>query len=491
VEGRIPAGSRDQVFYRKVDDPPAYFGATLKRLLELRGVKVSGQVRRGVVPADARLLTVAESEALGEIVRRLEKTSNNFIAEQLLKTLGAEKKGAPGSWPKGIQAVEDFLAEVGIPRGSYVMRNGSGLNDTNRFSARQTVTLLRDVWRRFPVVADFVAALPVAGKDGTTRWRMEATEGRVRAKTGTLEGVTALSGFVETAARDRLVFSILVNDYAGRAHLTVRAVDAVGSALAAAGRPADLGAAVASAVPPPSQAEEATATVKAHLATYYRLGRAGDPRNVEFLRASLKEERDPVLRMAAAEAVYLSDPESGSARRAFLDAVAAEGGSLPRLRALAGDDEEGAPVLSSLAELASQGRTDAVARLVELSPAAMGDPALAPRFAQLWDEVARGAPAEVAAVLERAPAAGGDAALAAVGRAVASSPEPEHPLVTALQQQARDPDPDVAACARALSPRLERAVAAARAVLQAGPAPTIGPQRAGEARKEPASQGGG
>src|SRR5512141_579681 len=271
VSGRLPVGSRDLVFYRRIDDPPAYFGWTLKRLLELRGVKVTGKVRRGAVPTTARVVTVADSESLGEIVRKLEKTSNNFVAEQLLKTLGAEKKGIPGTWTKGVEAVEDFLAEAGIARGAYVMKNGSGLNDTNRFSARQTVTLLREMWRRFPLMADFLAALPVAGRDGTTRWRMETTDGRLRAKTGTLEGVTSLSGYVETAAHDRLVFSIPVNDFPARAHLTLRAVDAVGSALAAAGgRPADLGAAIASAVPPP-HADEAAALVKAHLATYYQL----------------------------------------------------------------------------------------------------------------------------------------------------------------------------------------------------------------------------
>jgi D-alanyl-D-alanine carboxypeptidase/D-alanyl-D-alanine-endopeptidase (penicillin-binding protein 4) len=159
-------------------------------------VKVSGSVRRGTVPDGARLLCYSESDALGDVVRKLEKTSNNFIAEQLLKTLGAEKKGAPGSWPKGVEAVEDFLAEVGVARGTYVMKNGSGLNDTNRFSARETVTLLREMWKRFPAMPEFVAALPIAGRDGTTRWRMQTTDGRLRAKTGTLVDISALSGWV-------------------------------------------------------------------------------------------------------------------------------------------------------------------------------------------------------------------------------------------------------------------------------------------------------
>jgi D-alanyl-D-alanine carboxypeptidase/D-alanyl-D-alanine-endopeptidase (penicillin-binding protein 4) len=442
------------------------------------------------------------------VVRKLEKSSNNFIAEQILKTLGAEKKGPPGTWRKGVEAVEDFLAEAGIPRGSYVMRNGSGLNDANRFSARQTVTLLREMWRRFPVMADFLAALPVAGKDGTTRWRMESTEGRLRAKTGTLEGVTSLSGYVETAGRERLVFSILVNDYPGRAHLAVRGVDAVGTALAAAGgRPIDMGAAIASATPPPAQVDETFASVKAHLATYYQLGRAGDARNVPFLRASLKAERDPVLRMAAAEAVYLSDPDSESARRAFLDTLAADAASFARLRAAGGELESPSPVVGSLADLAAQGHPEAMSRLVELSAAAMADPALVERFSELWEDVSRNAPIDVLPALRSAPPAGGDAALAAIARGIARTTEPDHPfpalvrtLAAAGQAAADRPaasaaslvgvataaqppggaaadaarDPELVAYARTLQPRLEQQLAAARAVLEAGP-PRIGP----------------
>ena len=109
------------------------------------------------------------------MVRRLNKTSNNFVAEQVVKTLGAEVKGAPGSWAKGIAAAEQLLAETGVPRGAYVMKNGSGLNDTNRFSARQLVTVLRAMWGRFPLHAESLASLPVAGRDGTIRYRIDGT----------------------------------------------------------------------------------------------------------------------------------------------------------------------------------------------------------------------------------------------------------------------------------------------------------------------------
>ena len=456
LEGRVPLASRDQILYRKIDDPPAYFGATLKRLLELRGVKVAGTVRHTSVPDRAVLLAVAESEPLGEIVRRLEKHSNNFVAEQILKTLGAERKGPPGSWAKGVEAVEDFLSEIGIPRGSYVMKNGSGLNDANRFSARQTVTLLRAMWQRFPLMAEFLAALPIAGRDGTTRFRMESTDGRLRAKTGTLDNVTSLSGYVETAAHERLAFSILVNDFPGRLHASVRAVDALGGALAAAGGPPaepgrEASLAAAPAAPPLAASEDA----RAHFAAYRLLGSSGDKRNVPFLRTALATEEDPLARMAAAEALHLSDPDSDTLERLFLESLSADPKVLALLPALAAGPDAPLPVLTSLGDLAAEGRPEALARLVDLSAPAASDGRLASTFADLWQEVALNAPDEVLRALCAAKSPGSDAATALLARGIGAAPAPPHPFRAALARAAADADPGLAACARSLAPHLD------------------------------------
>ncbi len=499
VQARLPLGSRDQVFLRKIDDPPLYFGHTLRRLLEKRGVKV-GKVRRGAVPADARLLHVAQSESLGDIARRLLKTSNNFVAEQILKTLGAEAKGAPGTWPKGVEAVEDFLAEVGLPRGSYLMKNGSGLNDANRFSARQTVTLLAEMWRRFPLMAEFVGALPVAGKDGTIKWRMEGTDavGHLRAKTGTLESVTSLSGYVETKGRERLAFAILVNDYPGRAGPVVRAVDALGSALAASGGPptelapqggpngsgfvasTDLRAAVAAvtAQPPPAPGSEALADLEAHVAMYYRLARAGDRRNVPFLRTALRTERDPVLEMAAAEAIYLSDRDSETGQRTFVDSIVTDGGAFERLRALAADLGLPVPILGSLGDLAAEGSPEALSRLVELTPPAAAAPAVADAFADTWTEVARNAPDETLAALRAASAGAATATLDMLARGLAHGREIAHPFPEAVRRAAAGEEVALAEFARALLPRLEErvhAIGASNEADAAAPAKPVQP----------------
>src|SRR3712207_1441809 len=103
-------------------------GHTLKSLLAQRGVKVKGKVKLGGVSANARLLHVSQSETLDLVLKRLNKMSSNFVAETLVKAMGAEVHGAPGSHQKGIEVVEAFLErDVGLARGSYVMKNGSGL----------------------------------------------------------------------------------------------------------------------------------------------------------------------------------------------------------------------------------------------------------------------------------------------------------------------------------------------------------------------------
>ncbi len=444
VEGRLPQGGRTSATWRRIEDPPRYLGESLKRLLEQRGIKVTGRVRLGAVPADARLLHVAESESLGEVVRRLQKTSNNFMAEQLVKALGAATAGPPGSWRTGIAAIEGFLAEVGLPRGAYVMKNGSGLNDANRFSARQTVQLLAAMWRRFPLSAEYLASLPVAGRDGTIRGRMEgsAAEGQVRAKTGTLDGVVALSGYVETAAQERLAFAILVNDHGRRNGAVTRAVDQVAATLAARGRPADqlatgpLPSSRAGRVgAPPSPGAAPPAGLDVTLRTYLAMGRTADRRNAAFLRTALQAEAEPSVRLAVAEALYRSDPDSGAAQRGVLESVAASLSAAPaeqpsgvQGKAAAGahavprqadaaplvpllavaEPGDHLPVLAALGDLAAEPggalAAEALGWLLDLAPASAGQPAVRGALTTVLQDLAEAIPAELTAAALAAPA---------------------------------------------------------------------------------------
>jgi D-alanyl-D-alanine carboxypeptidase/D-alanyl-D-alanine-endopeptidase (penicillin-binding protein 4) len=214
IRGRIRSTDRGVELLRRVGHPDLYAGYALRELLSRRGIKISGQVVNAVAPPDARPLAVHYSAPLGVAVRDVNKHSNNFMAEQLMKTLGAETGGRPGTWPKGVEAVSSFLEKIGVARNDYKMTNGSGLYDSNRFTPQQFVTLLRAAYRDFRYSADYLGSLSLAGADGTIGHRMAGglAERYVRAKTGTLIGVSCLSGYAGAPGKAPLVFSILMND---------------------------------------------------------------------------------------------------------------------------------------------------------------------------------------------------------------------------------------------------------------------------------------
>ncbi len=219
---------------RRVHDPTRFAGEMMKSLLAMRGVEVRGKVRRGEVPSDAVRVAGHASPPLATILSKLNKYSNNFIAEQILKTMGAEATGAPGSWASGIDVLESFLDDLGVPSDRYVLGNGSGLNDVNRVTPALVTLLLARMNERFEVRPEFIASLATAGLSGTIHRRFEDTpaETRLRAKTGSLTGVSALSGYVLTSSDELLAFSIMMNDYRGRARSMWKIQDRIGVALA-------------------------------------------------------------------------------------------------------------------------------------------------------------------------------------------------------------------------------------------------------------------
>jgi serine-type D-Ala-D-Ala carboxypeptidase/endopeptidase (penicillin-binding protein 4) len=472
VRGTVPATGQS-VVYRRIDQPPLYYGHTLKMLLEQRGVHVRGKVRVGSVPEHLHLLYVASSETFDLVLKRMNKTSNNFIAEQLMKALGAEMKGAPGSTAKGVQATEDFLEkEVGLPRGSYVLKNGSGMNDTDRFSPAQMARVLKTMAERFPFSAEYLSSVPIGGKDGTLKWRFEGSDvaGRLRAKTGTLENVCALSGVVQTAGGETLAFSVLVNDFSGRTGPVVQTIDAVGTALLASGTSAGPGAAVAALSEPvaqPSPAEEARARLKIFL----QLGGQADHRNVAFLRTAWRNERDPALRAAIADCIYLSNPSDYIGARALLDSFSASDDVYLRLRLLARSLGVETPGVSSLVTLGAEGNQEALGRLVELSRAAGADERAKADLALGLSEVARTAPEELVHALQMATPADRDAALGLLAKGLEREADAQHPFWPAVRQLMGANEPVKAAFAKELESGLSQRIAEDKAAMLPGVKP--------------------
>jgi D-alanyl-D-alanine carboxypeptidase/D-alanyl-D-alanine-endopeptidase (penicillin-binding protein 4) len=227
VGGSIPEDSRRLRFARRVDDPTLLAGYALKQLLQDQGIDVQGDAREGGAGARARL-TMHESPPLHALVARLGKDSDNFAAEMLFKSLGGKEKRQGLQSADAVKVVRRYLEEIGVHDAGIVIRNGSGLFDSNRLTAHALTTVLRDMHGRPSLRHEFVGHLAVAGVDGTLRWRLrgERTRRMVRAKTGTLASVTALSGYVLSQDDGApLAFAVLVNGVDGKVPGARAAVD--------------------------------------------------------------------------------------------------------------------------------------------------------------------------------------------------------------------------------------------------------------------------
>ncbi len=235
VSGAVSADRPASTYWRAVALPERYAAALLRAQLEGQGVKVAPRVRVGPAPADARELLRFSGESLALQVRLLEKFSNNFVAEQLTKMLGAEQYGPPGTWEKGTRAIAAYLESAGIADPAIAIADGSGLSPRNRVRPATLTAVIRRAAQRFDSGPEYLAALPIGGREGTLEDRMQAGTVPIRAKTGHLRRVSALSGVVPGPDGVPRVFSILVNGAKGDADRVDAAIDAFVEKLGSAG----------------------------------------------------------------------------------------------------------------------------------------------------------------------------------------------------------------------------------------------------------------
>jgi D-alanyl-D-alanine carboxypeptidase/D-alanyl-D-alanine-endopeptidase (penicillin-binding protein 4) len=223
ISGRVPDGHDGIVVHRRPFHPALFAASSLTSIVRDLGIEVEGAAHAGATPAGEALLGVHESPPLSLIIRKSNKDSNNFVAERVFQTVGAELFGAPATATKGQQAVREYLKEVGLQPGTFNPTNGSGLAHSNRVTPDALVRLLRRLYHDLSVAPDFLQSLAVGGIDGTIRNRFARSDavGLVRAKTGTLNGVSALSGYVGHK-EDVLIFSILVQGFRQRRLQEVR-----------------------------------------------------------------------------------------------------------------------------------------------------------------------------------------------------------------------------------------------------------------------------
>ena len=220
VRGRIPIGGTTVSRTTTVEHPTRFFVEGLRLALAARGIRVAGgacdldEAPNPPAEGSRQILATRRSLPLSSIAGYFVKVSQNFYAEAILRTVG-RASGRTGTVPSGRQAARETFTAWGIPADAYVMHDGSGLSRYDYVTADTMVALLTHVWKDDALRGPFVASLPVGGRDGTlsSRMRNSVLDANVQAKTGTISNVRALSGYLETKAREKLVFSMIANNF--------------------------------------------------------------------------------------------------------------------------------------------------------------------------------------------------------------------------------------------------------------------------------------
>lgn len=216
--GSIPAscGSRD--YYRVINSPTEFFEGVFRTLWREQGGTLAGKVRLAKVNGKLNLVYTARSLPLSDLLRGINKYSNNVMTRQLLLTMGAEKYGSPGTEAKGKRVIIQWLRRHDLAYPELVLDNGIGLSRKARISARHLGTLLLLAYSK-PFMPEYISSLPVSGVDGTMHRRFvnSRMKGRLHMKTGSLDNVRSMAGYLMDRRGHRYVVVMIHNHH--RAHL--------------------------------------------------------------------------------------------------------------------------------------------------------------------------------------------------------------------------------------------------------------------------------
>ena len=210
--GTMPASCGERYWNASLLSQPNYVYGVFRQLWEELGGAFAGGWKDGPVPADARLLAASESASNAELVRDINKFSNNVMARQLFLTLSAETLKLPGRSDRSAQAVQSWLAEKKLDFPELVLENGSGLSRQERISAENMGRLLLDAWRS-AVMPELMSSLPLVAYDGTMRRRLrfESIAGQAHIKTGSLADARTVAGYVLDKRGRRYVVVLFIN----------------------------------------------------------------------------------------------------------------------------------------------------------------------------------------------------------------------------------------------------------------------------------------
>jgi len=208
--GAYPLSCGDKVWHVSVLDTGQYAEALFRSLWDSSGGVWRGRVREGsAVPPDAKRLAQHESKPLAEVIRDINKYSNNVMARQLFLTLGAEASRRPANKERAQRVIGDWLVGKGLDRREFVLENGAGLSRVERLTAAGLARLLQSAFAS-PLMPEFVSSLPIVGIDGTMR-RRNAAAGSAHIKTGLLADTRAIAGYVLAVSGRRYAVVAFIN----------------------------------------------------------------------------------------------------------------------------------------------------------------------------------------------------------------------------------------------------------------------------------------
>jgi len=211
-EGEFPSRCPRYQMVREVLDAPDYtFGLFMELWTELGG-QLDGDLRRGAVADDLEPIVIWNSVPMSDVIKSINKFSNNLMTRHLLLTLGAEILGSPATVEKGIQAVNNYLELKSLDSNQLLLTNGAGLSRDTRVTASLLNKVMQSAWTS-PYMPEYVASLPLNGMDGTMRNRARGSKmsGRMHVKTGSLDEVSAVNGFVYSQSNRVFAVTGMVN----------------------------------------------------------------------------------------------------------------------------------------------------------------------------------------------------------------------------------------------------------------------------------------
>lgn len=218
VRGCVGVGQWAVMQKMAIRNPLVYAQALIKRELNAANIMLDGNVMLGKAPKGSLLIASESSKPIAQLMADTLKPSDNLYADSLFLHAADKLNGSPVDWGEAQIVVKRFLQQqTGINLANAVLTDGSGLSRNDLLTPRQTINLLKFLYERFPLSYEYIAALPVSGRDGTLqrRFKRPAEQDMVRAKTGTMTGVISLSGYLYTSNEHTLAFVIFINNRKG------------------------------------------------------------------------------------------------------------------------------------------------------------------------------------------------------------------------------------------------------------------------------------